>query len=122
METTTIQKAQNATLGFLQANFEDLIYRFIDYLDVKPKSAQTYMINLKQFAQYLKDHGITQPQRADVIEYREELKATHKSTTVQGYITAVKLFFNGPQQREFIQTLHNISKERKSQECTRKML
>lgn len=74
-------------------DFESLIGRFIMFLDVKPKSAQTYATNLKQFERFLQRKGITKPQRDDVIEYREELKAAHKSTTVQAYITAVKLFF-----------------------------
>lgn len=74
-------------------DFESLISRFIMFLDVKPKSAQTYATNLKQFERFLQRNGITKPQRDDVIEYREELKAAHKSTTVQAYITAVKLFF-----------------------------
>lgn len=74
-------------------DFESLISRFIMFLDVKPKSAQTYATNLKQFERFLQRKGITKPQRDDVIEYREELKAAHKSTTVQAYITAVKLFF-----------------------------
>ncbi len=74
-------------------DFESLISRFIMFLDVKPKSAQTYATNLKQFERFLQRKGITKPQRDDIIEYREELKATHKSTTVQAYITAVKLFF-----------------------------
>lgn len=74
-------------------DFESLIIRFIMFLDVKPKSAQTYATNLKQFERFLQRNKITKPQRDDVIEYREELKTAHKSTTVQAYITAVKLFF-----------------------------
>lgn len=74
-------------------DFNSLVSRFISFLDVKPKSAKTYTTSLKQFERYLQRKGITKPQRDDVIEYREELKAAHKSTTVQAYITAVKLFF-----------------------------
>lgn len=74
-------------------DFNSLVSRFISFLDVKPKSAKTYTTSLKQFERFLQRKGITSPQRSDVIEYREELKAAHKSTTVQAYITAVKLFF-----------------------------
>lgn len=74
-------------------DFNSLVSRFISFLDVKPKSAKTYTTSLKQFERFLQRKGITSPQRSDVIEYREELKETHKSTTVQAYITAVKLFF-----------------------------
>ncbi|MBQ7608583.1 MAG: tyrosine-type recombinase/integrase, partial [Desulfovibrionaceae bacterium] len=35
----------------------------------------------------------SQPQRDDIVAYRDELKAEHKPSTVQGYLAAVKLFF-----------------------------
>ena len=39
------------------------------------------------------ENGITQPQREDIVAYRDYLKLEHKPTTVQGYLAAVKLFF-----------------------------
>lgn len=72
----------------------DLYTRFIAYLDTSEKTRQTYTINLRQFFAYLANNGITRPSRADIIAYRDHIKATgHKATTVQNYMAAVKIFF-----------------------------
>ena len=73
---------------------EDLFSRFTAYIDAKPKTVQTYTRAIRQFYAFLYRRGITQPQRADILAFRDELKATgHKPTTVQNYITAARLFF-----------------------------
>ena len=72
----------------------ELMNAFIEYLDAKPKTVQTYTRALRQLYGYFSLNGIAQPQREDIIAFREELKASgHKPTTVQNYITATKLFF-----------------------------
>lgn len=71
----------------------DMFGRWIGFVDAKPKTVSTYTRAIKQFLIYLQANGITKPTREDVIAYRDELKAKHKATTVQSYITAVKLFF-----------------------------
>lgn len=73
----------------------ELFARFIAYLDASPKTVETYTKALKQLFAYFSVNGIRQPQREDVMAFREELKASgHKPTTVQNYITAAKLFFS----------------------------
>lgn len=67
--------------------------QFIKFVDVGPGSAQTYARALRQFTSWLQREGIRQPQRADVLRYREELKKDHKAATVQSYICAVRRFF-----------------------------
>ena len=79
----------------------DLFAKFIDFVDATPKTIQTYTRAIRQFAKWLKAHGITQPTREDVIAYREELKAEHKPSTVQNYITAVRLFFQWAEREGF---------------------
>lgn len=71
----------------------DLLSRFIAYADIKEKSKETYLKCVKQFFVFMQSKGITAPTREDVLAYREELKATHKASTVQTYITALKVFF-----------------------------
>lgn len=72
----------------------DLFTRFINYLDATPKTVETYSKALRQLFNFFACNGITQPQREDIISYREELQASgHKPTTIQNYITAAKLFF-----------------------------
>jgi len=72
----------------------DLLARFIAFLDTSPKTIATYSRALKQFFKYLADNGITAPARADILTYREQLKASgHRPATVQSYIIAVRQFF-----------------------------
>lgn len=50
---------------------------FISFIDRPGKTAQTYIVNLRQFVAWLRYKAITAPQRADVIEYRDYLGAEH---------------------------------------------
>lgn len=90
MENITLRQAQIAER--IEVN-SGLFARWIAYLDASPKTVQTYTRSIKRFMDYLTEHGITRPEREDVISYREYLKADHKPTTVQAYMAAVKLFF-----------------------------
>ena len=71
----------------------DLFKSFIEYIDASPKTIESYSRALKQFARYLYSQGISKPERPDIVAYREYLKEDHKPTTVQTYITVVRLFF-----------------------------
>lgn len=72
-----------------------LMDRFISYLDTSSKTVETYKTSLRQFFSFLTGKCIANPQREDILAYKEELKATgHKPTTVQNYITAIRIFFS----------------------------
>lgn len=77
----------------------ELLEDYIRYLDATPATVNTYSTNLKQFAKYLSERGISHPEREDIIAYRDHLKTYCKPTTVQGYIEAIKLFFGWAEQR-----------------------
>jgi len=72
---------------------EELFNRWTSYLDAKPRTIDAYTRNVKSFMLYLSQRGITQPQRTDIIAYRDTLKLNLKPATVQAYLQAVKLFF-----------------------------
>jgi integrase/recombinase XerC len=72
---------------------EALYTRFLAYLDMKPKTVQTYTRSLRQFFRYLSQNDITKPRREDILAFRARLFENHRPTTVQSYITAVRLFF-----------------------------
>lgn len=89
-----IQIIDKTELQITQAITPDLYRRYINYLDVSAKTADTYNKALKQLFNYFAENGITQPGRQDILAFRSELEATgHKPTTIQNYITAVRLFF-----------------------------
>lgn len=74
-------------------NLRDLADRWIKYLDVAPRSVQTYSSNLKQFLLWLSKNDITNPTREDIISYRDSLMANHRPSSVQGAMAAIRLFF-----------------------------
>ena len=78
---------------------EETYLRFVSFIDVAEKSAETYTRNLRPMFRYFAENGITRPQREDIISYRESLKARGlKPTSVQNYITASRLFFQWTEQ------------------------
>lgn len=91
MDDLTITSA--GTLTAHSAFTPELFTRWIEYIDAKPKTIETYTRAIKQFMLWLTDAGISQPTRADIIDYRDRLKESHKPSTVQNYIMAVKQFF-----------------------------
>ena len=96
-ELTTVQ--QNTAIAERQTVGAELFNRYIDFLDSSPKTVETYTRALRQLFSYFSLNGITQPTRADILAFRDELKASgHKPTTVQNYITATKIFFSWTEQ------------------------
>lgn len=71
----------------------ELFVRWTSYIDAKPRTVETYTKAIKQFFVYMSENGIRNPQREDIVAYRDFLKLEHKPTTVQSYLAAVKLFF-----------------------------
>ena len=96
-ELTVMNKAE---LRARELNGE-LFSRWTSYIDASPKTIDTYSKAIKQFFIYLQENGIRQPQREDIVAYREYLKEDHKPTTVQSYLAAVKLFFKWTEQEGF---------------------
>ena len=90
MDALTVRNNNEITTRFN----ENFYAEWISYIDVKEKSRQTYERAIRQFKNWLDRKGITQPTRADILSFREELKATSKPSTVQAYIMAVRLFFS----------------------------
>lgn len=94
-----IIRVQDTALSAQGGLTEDTYLRFVAFADVKEKSVETYTRNLRQLFRYFADHGIRNPQREDIISYRESLKERGlKPTTVQGYITSARLFFQWTEQ------------------------
>lgn len=97
-ELQQIQR-QNNSLDVVRTLDFNTFDRFINYLDASPKTVETYKKALRQFFNYLGVHGIRQPQREDVLAFRDDLKASGlKPTTVQNYITATRIFFKWTEQ------------------------
>ena len=85
--------SSNSEIVAVQGITIDLYTRFINFIDAKPRTIDTYKKAIKQFFIYMQDNNITAPCREDIINYRDMLAISHKPSTVQTYLTAVKLFF-----------------------------
>lgn len=77
----------------IPADLTEAYKSYAAFLDAAPRTIQTYTGNIRQFAKWMKQNGITQPTRQDILAFREDLKGRCKPSTVQNYITALRLFF-----------------------------
>lgn len=74
-------------------DINNLSKKFLEYIDVAPKTIETYKIALRQFANYMTEQNIKNPTREDIINYRESIKEVLKPTTVNSYMIALRSFF-----------------------------
>lgn len=78
----------------LVVEYNNLLDRFIKYIDATEATVQTYKRSLKQFLKYLADNRISEPKREDILNFKKYLKSIgRKPTTIQNYIIVVRLFF-----------------------------
>lgn len=76
-----------------QINYQDLINKFLNYIDVSDNTLETYKRSLKQFWLYVCENNITNPTRDDVLEWKEYLIENNKPNTVNLYLVSVKNFY-----------------------------
>ena len=66
---------------------------WLKYLSVTSATALTYMKAVKRFDRYCTANAVKRPTEETILEYREQLTKEVSPSTVQVYLTAVKLFF-----------------------------
>ena len=98
-ELTTTNTAEITTRA--AAITEELGAQFIAFLDSTPQTVATYRASIRRMFAYFLAHHITAPTRADVLAYRDELKAEYKPATVALHMTAARLFFRWTAQQGF---------------------
>ena len=85
---------QQQALSVINGNQEDLLARFIAFIDATPNTVRTYTTSLRQWFKYLYEYQIQNPTPETVRQYRQQLAEDGKKpTTIQNYIIAVKQFF-----------------------------
>lgn len=85
---------QQQALSVINGNQEDLLARFIAFIDATPNTVRTYTTSLRQWFKYLYEYQIQNPTPETVRQYRRQLAEDGKKpTTIQNYIIAVKQFF-----------------------------
>ena len=93
--TAAIVKVENQQGTTYAGTFGDsLIERFAKFAGVSSSSRQTYTKCLKQLFKFFSANEITNPSRADLIDWLDDMKEDGKSaSTIQLYLTATKIFF-----------------------------
>lgn len=66
---------------------------FIDYLDVDDKTLKVYKNGINCFKNYLKENNIQYPTRDSIIGFRNMLRETYSSNTVNAYMISVRALF-----------------------------
>ena len=77
MEALEIYNSRNLTPA--QDFNPGLFYDFIAWIDRSEKTARSYKTNFRQFIAWLKYAAIRNPQRQDIISYRQWLTAEHEA-------------------------------------------
>ncbi len=80
-------------------SYHELLNNFINFLDVREKTAITYSKALKQVFSYLSQNGIKQPTRDNILAFKKELEAKgRKPATIALYLAATRRFFSWTEQ------------------------
>ena len=80
MEALEIYNSRNLTPA--QDFNPGLFYDFIAWIDRSEKTARSYITNFRQFIAWLKYAAIRNPQRQDIISYRQWLTAEHEAIKI----------------------------------------
>lgn len=88
--------------------FNKVIDRFLNSLDIKRNSKQTYKKGLRKFLLWLKSEKIENPRREDILAYKHYLEDQKLSSlTLSSYLVVVRRFFEWA---ESVKIYPNISK------------
>ena len=77
MEALEIYNSRNLTPA--QEFNPSLFFDFVAWIDRSDKTTRSYLTNLRQFIAWLKYAAIRNPQRQDIISYRQWLTAEHEA-------------------------------------------
>ena len=105
-EIITLEQSQELTVQ--NANVNDMMHRFIAFVDVDEITMKSYKTCLIHFIDWMHETGVVNPQRTDILNYKSYLATPHprrmrdgsKGQTVQfsagtqaRYLRSVKMFF-----------------------------
>jgi site-specific recombinase XerD len=76
-----------------EKDFIAIITCYIDYLDLKPITKNSYKKILINYSNYLLKKKITRPTRTDIVNYKEYLKTKVKSASIQKTIVVIRNFY-----------------------------
>ena len=84
----------NAELVQCNSEFNTMLNRFVQYVDVSQSSIRSYIFGVKAFLRYISERNINTPTRNTVIEYKKHLSETKSASTIALYLSALRRFFS----------------------------
>lgn len=81
-----------ATVNQIQ-QFDNLLDRYVGFLDVSPSSVRSYISGVRRFLRYLSETGIAQPTRDTVISFKRSLSENYSANTAALSLSALRRFF-----------------------------
>ena len=73
--------------------FNNMLNRFVQYIDVSPSSVRSYTSGVRKFLCYLSEKGIKTPTRETVLSYKKELCEKYSANSVSLYLSSIRRFF-----------------------------
>ncbi len=73
--------------------FDELLSRFIQYIDVSPSSVKSYISGVRKFIRYLSVNGINTPTRETVLTYKKELSEKYSANSTALFLSSIRRFF-----------------------------
>ncbi len=86
----------NVALAASESRLDALFSEWFSFIQVKPKTEETYRRAVDAFRRFTAANGISAPRRDDVLAWKEELlngEKKHTAGTVALYLTVIKSFF-----------------------------
>ena len=74
--------------------FENMLNRFVQFVDVSALSLKGYNSGIRKFLAYLSENGITIPAREDVLNYKKALCEKYAANSVALWMSALRRFFS----------------------------
>lgn len=91
---TEIQNVKNTISKNVNPIGDNVIKRFVDYVDVSPVTLKAYVSGIRIFIEYLNANGLKSPVRDDVIAFKRALQSEGKSPATIGlYLSAIRRLF-----------------------------
>jgi len=87
---TTYKTAQPA---YIADDTDKLLTAFINNIDARARTKQTYKQGARLFVNWLIENGKNPRVKADAIAYAEYVRAAYKPTTAATYITSMRAFY-----------------------------
>ena len=94
-KVTPREMLNTAKLINFKPTINEMLNRFIEFLDVESLTIRSYRSGIKMFISFLEEKNIVNPKREDIVNFKTALmEKGRKASTVALYLSAVRRFFS----------------------------